>query len=78
MCWAKVRHRSVAALSLANSHTLVRRCAGAINSMALPPILNYGSEYLKNKVARDVVTGRKHICLAISEPTAGRLECAVS
>ena len=45
---------------------------GAINSMALPPILNYGSDYLKNLVARDVIQGRKHICLAISEPQAGR------
>jgi len=44
---------------------------GAINSMALPPILSAGSEYLKQKVCRDVITCKKHICLAISEPTAG-------
>jgi alkylation response protein AidB-like acyl-CoA dehydrogenase len=43
----------------------------AINSMALPPILNAGSQYLKDKVARDVITGKKHIALAISEPYAG-------
>eukprot|EP01125_Pyxidicula_operculata_P002132 TRINITY_DN12071_c0_g1_i1.p1 TRINITY_DN12071_c0_g1~~TRINITY_DN12071_c0_g1_i1.p1 ORF type:complete len:415 (-),score=98.04 TRINITY_DN12071_c0_g1_i1:60-1304(-) len=42
-----------------------------INSMALPPILVAGSEYLKEKVCRPVITGKKHICLAISEPTAG-------
>lgn len=47
---------------------------GAIDSMALPPILHYGSEYLKALVARDVIQGRKHICLAISEPQAGRFE----
>ncbi len=43
----------------------------AINSMALPPILSVGSQYLKDLVCRDVVTGKKHICLAISEPWAG-------
>jgi len=42
-----------------------------INSMALPPILNFGSEYLKNLVLRDVITGKKNISLAISEPEAG-------
>ena len=42
-----------------------------INSMALPPILHAGSDYLKNKVCRDVITGKKAICLAISEPYAG-------
>jgi alkylation response protein AidB-like acyl-CoA dehydrogenase len=43
----------------------------AINSMALPPILNSDNQYLKDKVCRDVITGRKNICLAISEPWAG-------
>lgn len=43
----------------------------SINSMALPPILNAGSDYLKTKVCRDVITGKKNISLAISEPTAG-------
>ncbi len=43
----------------------------AIDSMALPPILLAGSDYLKDKVARDVISGRKHISLAISEPSAG-------
>jgi len=43
----------------------------AINSMALPPILKYGSQRLIDMVARDVVQGRKHIALAISEPYAG-------
>ena len=42
-----------------------------INSMALPPIINAGSDYLKNLVVKDVVQGRKNICLAISEPGAG-------
>eukprot|EP00004_Rigifila_ramosa_P008279 TRINITY_DN19492_c0_g1_i1.p1 TRINITY_DN19492_c0_g1~~TRINITY_DN19492_c0_g1_i1.p1 ORF type:complete len:434 (+),score=112.95 TRINITY_DN19492_c0_g1_i1:48-1304(+) len=43
----------------------------SINSMALPPIIHAGSDYLKNKVVRDVVTGKKNISLAISEPYAG-------
>jgi acyl-CoA dehydrogenase len=54
------------------------RCGGgnvlqqmSVNSMALPPILNAGSRFLKDKIVRDVVTGKKHICLGISEPWAG-------
>lgn len=43
----------------------------SVPAVALPPILNFGSDYLKNLVARDVVTGKKNICLAISEPLAG-------
>jgi alkylation response protein AidB-like acyl-CoA dehydrogenase len=42
-----------------------------INSMALPPIILAGSPYLKDKVLRDVITGAKNCCLAISEPFAG-------
>jgi alkylation response protein AidB-like acyl-CoA dehydrogenase len=44
---------------------------GAINSMALPPIIHHGSDYLKQLVVKDVVQGKKMICLAISEPHAG-------
>lgn len=47
-------------------------------SMALPPILNVGSKFLKDKIVRDVVTGRKHICLAISEPGAGSDVAAIA
>eukprot|EP01090_Pellita_catalonica_P007709 TRINITY_DN18300_c0_g1_i1.p1 TRINITY_DN18300_c0_g1~~TRINITY_DN18300_c0_g1_i1.p1 ORF type:complete len:387 (-),score=69.12 TRINITY_DN18300_c0_g1_i1:17-1177(-) len=42
-----------------------------INALALPPILAAGSEFIKNKVCRDVITGKKFISLAISEPYAG-------
>ncbi len=42
-----------------------------IDSMALPPIVKFGSEAMKKKIVRDVVEGRKHIALAISEPWAG-------
>lgn len=39
--------------------------------IALPPILKYGSQYLKDKVARDVITGKKIMSLAITEPGYG-------
>jgi alkylation response protein AidB-like acyl-CoA dehydrogenase len=42
-----------------------------INSMALPPIIHFGTDYLKDKVLRDVIQGYKTCCLAISEPYAG-------
>lgn len=42
-----------------------------VNSMALPPVINYGSDYLKDLVVRNVVTGKMNMSLAISEPTAG-------
>ena len=43
----------------------------SINSMALPPVINVGSQKMKDEVVRAVVTGKKNICLAISEPGAG-------
>jgi len=39
--------------------------------MALPPVVAAGSEEMKREVVKDVVQGRKFICLAISEPEAG-------
>ncbi|CAK9002867.1 Acyl-CoA dehydrogenase AFT10-1 (AF-toxin biosynthesis protein 10-1) [Durusdinium trenchii] len=54
------------------------RCGGgmvfaqlSVNSMALPPVLNAGSDELKARVVPDVVSGKKFISLALSEPTAG-------
>jgi len=54
------------------------RCGGgmvfaqlSVNSMALPPILKAGSEEMKNRIVPDIVSGKKFISLAISEPTAG-------
>lgn len=43
----------------------------SIDSMALPPIIHYGSKYLKDLILRPVIEGRKHVSLMISEPTAG-------
>ena len=39
--------------------------------IALPPILSVGSEYLREKVARDVIMGKKIMSLAVTEPYAG-------
>jgi alkylation response protein AidB-like acyl-CoA dehydrogenase/predicted heme/steroid binding protein len=39
--------------------------------IALPPILNVGSQYLRDLVARDVITGKKIMSLAVTEPYAG-------
>lgn len=34
-------------------------------------MLSVGSEYLKDKVAKNVITGEKIMCLAVTEPYAG-------
>jgi alkylation response protein AidB-like acyl-CoA dehydrogenase len=39
--------------------------------IGLPPVLNFGSPELQAKVVPDVLTGKKFICLAISEAFAG-------
>jgi len=41
-----------------------------INRITLP-IFQHASQEIKNKVCAPVVQGKKHLCLAISEPTAG-------
>lgn len=55
------------------------RCAGGgilwacffTFGIALPPILNAGSQYVKDLCARDVITGKKIMALAVTEPTHG-------
>ncbi|KAJ3297994.1 hypothetical protein HK104_011289 [Borealophlyctis nickersoniae] len=39
--------------------------------IGLPPVIHFGSDYLKDKVVKDCLQGRKNICLAITEPSAG-------
>lgn len=39
--------------------------------IGLPPILNFGSDWLKREVAEPVIAGDKFICLAITEAFAG-------
>jgi len=38
---------------------------------ALPPVLNYGAPTLKTKIVDEVLTGKKHMALAITEAFAG-------
>lgn len=39
--------------------------------IGLPPILNFASDYLKDKVVADCLRGEKFVCLCISEPQTG-------
>jgi alkylation response protein AidB-like acyl-CoA dehydrogenase len=39
--------------------------------IGLPPVINFGSDYLKRLVATDCLMGQSAICLCITEPTAG-------
>jgi alkylation response protein AidB-like acyl-CoA dehydrogenase len=43
----------------------------SITTMALPPLLDHGSEYLQSTYAVPVIRGEKYISLCISEPYAG-------
>ena len=40
-------------------------------SIGLPPVLNHGSEHMKQTAGREVITGKKIIALAITEPWGG-------
>mmetsp|Transcript_6816 Transcript_6816/g.7463 ORF Transcript_6816/g.7463 Transcript_6816/m.7463 type:complete len:502 (+) Transcript_6816:31-1536(+) len=39
--------------------------------IGFPPLLSVGSDYIKNKCAKDIITGKKLIALAITEPYGG-------
>jgi alkylation response protein AidB-like acyl-CoA dehydrogenase len=39
--------------------------------IGLPPVIMFGSQYLKERVVNDCLMGTKTICLAITEPYAG-------
>ena len=41
------------------------------HGISLPVILNHGSRYLKDMVARDVICGHKSMCLCVTEPSGG-------
>eukprot|EP01006_Ploeotia_vitrea_P001123 TRINITY_DN104249_c0_g1_i1.p1 TRINITY_DN104249_c0_g1~~TRINITY_DN104249_c0_g1_i1.p1 ORF type:complete len:412 (+),score=39.69 TRINITY_DN104249_c0_g1_i1:20-1255(+) len=43
----------------------------SITTMALPPILWFGSKYIKERVLPDVLSAKKFIALCVSEPYAG-------
>eukprot|EP01117_Protostelium_nocturnum_P013971 TRINITY_DN526_c0_g1_i1.p1 TRINITY_DN526_c0_g1~~TRINITY_DN526_c0_g1_i1.p1 ORF type:complete len:511 (+),score=185.77 TRINITY_DN526_c0_g1_i1:93-1625(+) len=44
---------------------------GAGMVIGLPPVFNFGPEALKNRIVPEVLSGKKRICLAITEPFAG-------
>ncbi|KAG6917018.1 hypothetical protein DXG01_004283 [Tephrocybe rancida] len=54
-------------------HALIENHTGMMSGsvIGLPPVLNFGSAEIKAKVVPDVLSGRKPICLAISEAFAG-------
>ncbi|KAI9336340.1 acyl-CoA dehydrogenase/oxidase [Obelidium mucronatum] len=39
--------------------------------IGLPPVMNFGPAWMKEKVVKEVLNGEKMICLAITEPGAG-------
>jgi acyl-CoA dehydrogenase len=48
--------------------------SGAVTTgiaFGLPPILKFGSQALQERFVPDLITGRKRICIAITEPEAG-------
>jgi acyl-CoA dehydrogenase len=59
------------------SEELARPGAGGVNAslmvhgIGLPPVINWGSEAMKQMVAPPVLAGEKHISLGITEPGAG-------
>jgi alkylation response protein AidB-like acyl-CoA dehydrogenase len=40
-------------------------------NIGLPPIIHFGSDYLKQKYVPAILKGEKRVCLAISEPAVG-------
>ena len=40
-------------------------------AFGVPPILKFGSQQLQERFVPDLLTGRKRICIAITEPEAG-------
>jgi len=59
------------------SEELARPGVGGVNAslmvhgIGLPPVINWGSEAMKQMVAPPVLAGEKHISLGITEPGAG-------
>jgi acyl-CoA dehydrogenase len=48
--------------------------SGAVTTgvaFGLPPILKFGSAELQERFVPDIITGKKRICIAITEPGAG-------
>lgn len=54
-------------------HEIEQYSTGIVGGLVigLPPVMNFGSEELKQKVLPEVFSGKRFICLAISEAHAG-------
>ncbi|WP_444916928.1 acyl-CoA dehydrogenase family protein [Microbulbifer sp. JMSA003] len=66
-----VFHMIVAAEELARPGAGGLYASLMVHGIALPPLLHYGSEALKDQVIPSVLRGEKHVSLAITEPGAG-------
>ncbi|KAF8962777.1 acyl-CoA dehydrogenase/oxidase [Flammula alnicola] len=44
---------------------------GAGTCIGLPPVLNFGGKHLKDAIVEDILSGKKFICLAVTEAFAG-------
>lgn len=44
---------------------------GGSNSIGFPPILNYGTEELKDALCPGIINGNIRVCLGVTEPQAG-------
>ncbi len=59
------------------SEELARMGVGGVNAslmvhgIGLPPVINWGSDKMKEEVAPPVLSGEKHIALGITEPSGG-------
>lgn len=47
-------------------------------AFGIPPLLKFGSQELQNKYLPEVLTGKKRVCIAITEPDAGSDVAAIS
>ena len=56
-----------------SSHTKKTSLPGLLGGkvIGLPPVLNFGRPEVRDKVVPEVLSGKKFICLAISEAHAG-------
>nr|WP_323845593.1 acyl-CoA dehydrogenase family protein [Microbulbifer sp. GG15] len=64
-------HTIVAAEELARCGAGGLYASLMVHSIALPPLVHYGSDALKDLVVAAVLSGEKHISLAVTEPGAG-------
>lgn len=52
---------------------LYRFCKNLLanNGEGLPPVLNFGTSSLQNRIVPEILSGKKFICLAVTEAFAG-------